>query len=136
MTNEALRQHVTRVGFDLTLAKSAIAALVSIDQVLKHDRDRLAVEAPRTGPHARAHALFATGTRALIERGLLRHQMPKTPANRAYVQDADGTAHFYWDPGTFRITRAGRLVIGLLHETGIYDEYARHLQIRGEEKTA
>ena len=135
--NESLRAHVTRVGFDLTLAKSAIAALVYIDQVLRNKRDALAVEEPRTGPMRRTFALFAGGARSLIERGLITHTMPaKGDAARAYVKDANEVPHYYWDEDTYQITEAGRLVIGLLHETGIYEEYARHLQIRGQEKTA
>ena len=135
--NESLRAHVTRVGFDLTLAKSAIAALVYIDQVLRNKRDALAVEEPRTGPMRRTFRLFAGGAQSLIERGLIRHTMPaKGAGSRSYSVDADGVPHFYWDVKTYRITRAGRLVIGLLHETGIYEEYAQHLQIRGQEKTA
>lgn len=135
--NESLRAHVTRVGFDLTLAKSAIAALVYIDQVLRNNRDAHAVEEPRTGPMGRTFSHFATGTKGLIERGLVRHVDPGPGSGaRSYRVDLDGTTHFYWAPNTYRITKAGRLVIGLLHETGIYEEYAKHLQIRGQEKTA
>lgn len=135
--NESLRAHVTRVGFDLTLAKSAIAALVYIDQVLRNKRDSLAVTEPRHGPYGRAYAMFASGAKSLIERGLLVHKMPAPGlGSRAYQKDEHGVPHFYWDASTYRITKAGRYVIGLLHETGIYEEYARHLQIRGQEKTA
>lgn len=129
--NEYLRAHVTRVGFDLSMGKSHVAALVYIDHVRLAKWDASSVNTRGIpGPLGRAYAHFATGARGLQERGLVIHTPPKTSTSSRSITDADGTWHFFWEPKTFRITKAGRLVIGLLKEAGIYDEYAALLDIR------
>lgn len=109
--NEALRAHVSRVRFDLSLAKSHVAALVYVDVMIRTSRAQgrgAYINSRHATDHARAFSHFTTGTRGLIERGLIEHsyQGPHKPFHRHY-----------------RITRAGRLVIGLLREAGMWAEY-------------
>ena len=104
--NVALRAHVTRVGFDLSLGKTHVAALVMLAEAI----------AARSNVDSRHPMLrvWITATHGLKDRGLIEHE---------YRTDARGNAkkglhHHY------RITRAGRHVIGLLKEAGIYQEHA------------
>lgn len=119
--NYSLRDHVTRTGFDLSLGKTHIAALVYIDQVLKINRPSLD---PKTDqmhsldtPRRRPWNHFATGVHGLEERGLVVHiaELRRKPGENVLHM----TPRRIW-----RITPAGRLVIGLLKEAGIYQEYA------------
>lgn len=115
--NEALRAHVTRVGFDLSLGKTHIATLVWIDLRLKTNvptDPRFYPRAGRTHPVFRHHA---TGAHGLIDRGLV--------VNIAEQRRKPGEAFGNMTPRrVWRITPAGRLVINLLKEAGIYQEYA------------
>lgn len=128
--NESLRAHVTRVGFDLSLGRTHIAALVWIDHAIRYDKggpwnpriDRR----PRRNyghPLARAHANFASGMHGLQDRGLVIWTNPDT------IKLPRGVAR--WDElparRIWRITPAGRHVIALLKEAGLYDEYAAAL---------
>lgn len=65
--NEELRQHVTRVGFDLSLGRTHIAALVMLD-----------------APFQRSFSHFVGGARGLQERGLVWHRMP--PNNKTSIR--------------------------------------------------
>ena len=126
--NEQLRAHVTRVGFDLTLPRSAIAALAWIEELRKERWDSADIDLrlPASHPLCRAFGHFITGARALEERGLLEHRWDpvkeRARGPRSW-QDEDGKWH-HDHRGVWRITRAGRLVIGLLQEAGLYEEYA------------
>lgn len=110
--NEALRSHVTRVGFDLTLGKTHIAALVYLNESIKQRRQF--DTRPRFGA-PRAFGFFASGARGLGERGLVVHHFKPDVRNK-------GLGPHY------TITKAGKLVVDLLKEAGIYQEYADSLQ--------
>lgn len=128
MTNEALREHVTSTGFALTLGKTHIAELVRMDLELAAE---VMVDGRQLG---KLHRCDMTARHALGARGLIVHvweenkdqyQRPETdwagrPTGRM-VRDHDK----YAPPGKiWNITRAGRLVIELLQESGLYSEYA------------
>src|SRR5258706_7836078 len=75
--NESLREHVTRIGFNLSLGKTHIAALVNIDHILK--RNQSTIEELNSGGYKlnmrmpRVFNMFVSGQRGLIERGLVHH---------------------------------------------------------------
>lgn len=108
--NDLLRDHVTRVGFDLSLGRTHVAGLVYLNESLAQRRyipsNRVVSPTAR-----RAFACFASGISGCISRGLVLHH---------YREDKrdDGLKWHY------TITRAGKLVIDLLKETGLYQEYA------------
>jgi hypothetical protein len=116
--NEQLRAHVTRVGFDLSLGKTHISRLVAIDAELKRNLSTQELLGNYTTPREpRAFNRFVTGTTGLVERGLVEHIMdarrrPGEPVSAMKPRRI------------WRITPAGRLVINLLKEAGIYQEYA------------
>lgn len=119
--NAALREHVTGTTFALTLRKTQIAALVWIDCMLAEPRtphEQLA----QTGtlarrPGGRIWGSFIPGVRGLIDRGLVEHILPDDRRNLRH-----GTFDLRSDQ-VWRITPAGRLVIGLLKEAGIWQEH-------------
>lgn len=113
--NTALRDHATRVGFDLSLAKTQIAALVLLNESL---RQRRYIHSNHVTERSmrRTFAYFATGMHGCEERGLVLHHY------RPDKRD-DGLK---WH---FTITKAGKLVIDLLTEAGIYQEYAAALPV-------
>lgn len=128
-TNLALRRHVTRVGFQLTLGKTHIAALVYLDALLTRQGDW----ARKDERHFRAGSLgydmdrtdhdfarFVPGVRGLIDRGLVAR-----PHGQNLTREM--TTSEIWE-----ITPAGRLVIGLLKESGIWAEYASALPAPAE----
>jgi hypothetical protein len=128
--NAALRAHVTRVGFDLSLGRTHIAALVWLDWKIRTDRggpiaDRTWRRVDQRHHLARAYNSFASGTHGLIERGLVVHTHPDTVKLPRGVKNSHDLPfrRFY------RITPAGRLVIALLKETGLYEEYAAALPV-------
>jgi hypothetical protein len=126
--NEFLREHVTRVGFDLSLGRSHVAALVWIDFAIKLDRGGSWNEDRRPRRNyshglGRAHAHFKTGMNGLQDRGLVVWTDPRTiKLPRGVERWGELPARRIW-----RITAAGRLVIGLLREAGLYEEYAAAL---------
>jgi hypothetical protein len=124
--NPALRAHVTRVGFDLQLAKSHIAALVYLNEIGARRWDFCAVNSPRlrVSGYGRAFSMFSTGAIGLQIRGLVTHDSAVSYDERVSF-DGDGIQHLYSKAWT--ITRAGRLVIDLLKEAGLYDEFAAEL---------
>lgn len=109
VNNPDLRAHVTRVGFDLSLGRTHIAALVWLNECLAQNL----YLSTQTSP-LRAFSHFATGARGLRERGLVEHDSiaAHRPGRRASMRRI------------WKITKAGRAVITLLREAGIYDEYA------------
>lgn len=120
--NDLLRAHVTRVGFDLTLGKTHIAALVYLDEAIRRQEHiptrvqdlRFGGSGLPSGHLARAFSCWATGVHGCIDRGLVIHH---------YREDKQNT-HPGWH---YTITAAGNLVIQLLQEAGIYQEYAAAL---------
>jgi hypothetical protein len=113
--NEALRQHVTRVGFDLTLGKTHIAALVYLDVCIRN-RTYMRVD-------GRPWSHFAGGVNGCIARGLVEHHYAGRPTRRGQI---DHMGRHY------TITKAGRLVRDLLKEAGIWQEYEAALPVRRE----
>lgn len=106
--NELLRAHVTRVGFDLTLGKTHIAALVYLNETI---RQRTYFPWPGEGTVYRtAFTHFASCARGLGERGLVIHKYREEKKHQG----------IYWH---YKITKAGKLVVELLKEAGIYQEY-------------
>lgn len=109
--NAALRDHVTGAAFTLTLRKTHISTLAYIDWRLTYDTtiDEFVKYDYVTVPH------FISGTEGLIRRGLLLHFDPYPPrTNTSHARFSE----FY------QITDAGRLVIGLLKEAGLWQEHA------------
>lgn len=109
--NLLLREHLTRVGFDLSLGKTQIAALVALD---------IALDRGTPLPTGRQHfgrnilSSWATAVHGLIDRGLVLHHWTKDPKTGHAME---GLRHHY------TITRAGDLVLELLEEAGLYEEY-------------
>lgn len=133
--NLLLRRHLTRIGFNLTLGKTHIAALVFIDATLRvgadvdwRDEGRLKASHPLTQldtsvRHERDFNMFVPGCRGLQSRGLvIHHQPPKPPASC--------TMGDIW-----QVTPAGEAVIVLLKESGIWDDYAAVLPDAAREAT-
>lgn len=106
--NQALREHVTRVGFDLTLGKTHIAALVEVNEIWAKDLHCVA--------YGRPWSHFAGGgVGGCVDRGLVWHQFhdargvpePKRPKPSEY----------------YGLTTAGQYTVGLLAEAGVWQEY-------------
>jgi hypothetical protein len=112
--NELLRGHLTRVGFDLSLGRTHIAALVYLDQSIRQNKQWHLAGYKISRSMGRAFAHFATATSGLIERGLVVHHWDE----KANKLGKGGLKPHY------TITKAGQLVIGLLQESGLYEEYA------------
>lgn len=108
--NEALRGHVTRVGFDLSMGKTHVAALVVLAEAIA----RRGTVDSRTSPLLRT---WITATGGLMARGLVEHHYNPKAKGR-------GLQHHY------SITKAGRHVIGLLKEAGIYQEHAEMFAVK------
>lgn len=127
--NESLRQHVTNVGFNLTLGKTHIAALVMLDINLKHNHTGFERAFNFTSAHPPRVFNGPTGTSGLIERGLVQNIMEqhRKPGENILAM----TPRRIW-----RITPAGRLVINLLKEAGLYQEYAAMLPVPVERRAA
>ena len=119
MTNDLLRSHVTGAAFHLTLGKTHIAALVHLEEKLAADvtfnqwlaAHRAGQPEPPKTPHL---GNFTSGVAGLVARGLVTH---------AYVPPrvdiSDRAPSTIW-----QITPAGRLVLELLREAGVWQEYA------------
>lgn len=108
-----LRAHVTGTAFHLFLGKTHIAALVHLEEVLAYEE----VNGPATRsalPRTPNLGNFTTGASGLISRGLVTHVMPPPR-----VRSDNKPFGEFW-----QITRAGRLVLDLLREAGIWQEYA------------
>jgi len=113
MTNDMLRAHVTGAAFHLTLGKTHIAALVHLEERIAADLTgwEQAKQPRSTMPHL---GNFTTGAAGLISRGLVTHNDFPPGAHWA-----DARFSAMW-----QITPAGRLVLELLREAGIWQEYA------------
>jgi len=112
--NELLRAHVTRVGFDLSLGHTHISALVDVAFSIRNGKRVRSVD------YSRVHSMFSHATHGLIERGLVRHHYNEKEAlgtNFGKARDKGLGPHY-------TITPAGKLVVALLKEAGLYDEYA------------
>jgi len=116
--NGLLRSHVTRVGFDLTLGQTHIAALVRLAESIR--TNKYVKPIPRDHPLGRADALFAPGMDGLVRRGLVIHHYDAKAQKRA---QSTGDHTMSMRPH-YTITAAGNAVIVLLKEAGLYEEYA------------
>jgi len=114
--NELLREHVLRTGFNLTLAKTQIAALVELHAAISRETWFRNSE---ISPTWRAfHASWVSGVSGLERRGLVKHVYHQNePEYRG--RPGEMPVSKAWE-----FTRAGELVIELLKEAGIYQHYA------------
>lgn len=124
--NPALHEHVTATAFTLVLRKTQIAALAWLDHELRlnesiEDQLKAGTLVDRRPPRTRVWSLFVTGVGGLTTRGLVEHILPSQ-----YQQPGTSTTHLRPDQ-CWRITTAGRHVIGLLAEAGIWQQYTRDL---------
>ena len=126
--NELLHAHVTRVGFDLSLGRTHIAALVYLDLSFAHNRTWH--DEWNGTPYGGAFRNFIGGIRGLQERGLVLWR-DTTNEERA-KKEAAGVKY----PYTYSFTRAGEIVVDLLKESGVYAEYAVVLPIRVARKAS
>lgn len=113
-TNALLRSHLTRVGFDLSLGRTHIYALVGLDEAIRRKSDQHPRVARSHEDYRVADSLFITGVQGLERRGLVVHH---------YTKDKKTGLGLMGLQYHFSVTRAGRLVIDLLKEAGMYDEY-------------
>lgn len=124
--NESFRDYVTGTTFHLSLGKTHIAALVELEYKLK--RNLTFKEQIDAGEHRRVHVLprvfrlYVPGMNGLIQRGLVEHILPDE-YKRQPKSTLDLRPRKIW-----RITPVGRLVIKLLQEAGVYQEYASHFE--------
>lgn len=134
--NDQFRSHVTDTAFNLTLSKSHIAKLVELAELravrwkydkINHNhrpRDR------RQNRYERAFSNTVTGSQGLQERGLIIWNNPSVIILRSdgkYKYIPDIPPNKIW-----QITKAGDLVIALLKEAGIYEEYAKYIRLEAE----
>ena len=130
--NAALRDHVSRYAFVLSLRPTHIAALVHLDasvtaqpagrrltdrEFIGHDnrptlKDRLD---PATRPMVRLDSHFVSGINGLIARGLVVHH---NHPHENWQKDNHRPFGDYYE-----ITSAGRHVIGLLQGSGLWQAY-------------
>lgn len=126
--NQALRNHVTSASFTLVLGSTHIAALVWTDHMLRRDRSfkedheegipRSEYDPPGVALQPRAFANHATGMSGLFRRGLVVRLTAEPHGGTPYAEWASVKPSETWE-----ITDAGRLVIGLLREAGLWAEY-------------
>jgi hypothetical protein len=119
--NPALREHVTRVGFNLSLTTTQIAILVEINECWAKDRHVVGWGSPWSH--------FASTSRALRVRGLVWHEFPECSAEDRYKHPPSEY---------FGLTAAGQFVVGLLSEAGLYEdvlEMMRRHEAEGRLKT-
>lgn len=113
MTNAILREHVTSIGFSLTLSKMQIETLV-----LMHYHG----EWNKFWAHKEKSGFlknYCTTARALGDRGLIRRSGPGIPYQECELCDDRFCGH--------QLTKAGVLAAELLKEAGIYqDVLERH----------
>lgn len=109
VVNSALREHVTSIGFSMTLSKRQIDLLVALHhfkgnfhQLINWEHAPVANMGGDRAEYARRRKFFSHSVpsgQALEHRGLISHDIER------------------WD-----ITKAGHLVVALLKEAGIYQE--------------
>lgn len=108
MANNAFRQAVTSVSFHLTLSKTQVAAVVIIEE---SRRRGVYIH----GPHTTTWNLFVPAVSTLIHRGMVTHHPPKGPRPHQPLSTY------------YKFTKVGRLVVQMLEEAGLYEEYAKEL---------
>lgn len=114
--NEALRGHVTRVGFNLTLTVGQISALIALDEAIRR-KLRGVPDAQTNTPWSYAiNSNWVTGMHGLERRGLVNHHYDERYSYKGKLHHLDHIGRHY------KITKAGKLVIEILKEAGIYEE--------------
>jgi hypothetical protein len=122
--NYELREHVTRVGFNLTLTKTQIAVMVYLDVMAKakldrsyyhHDRPKTSMAIPTM-----VDRTFVPAIMGCERRGFITHHPPV----RYSITTDKARQPIY---RTYRFTKAGRLMLALLKESGVYDDYSTSL---------
>ena len=122
--NELLRQHVTRVGFNLTLSKNQIAELVHLDAQLADGRalkERIGDGRELECGHRHILSNGTTYRRGLMGRGLVAHHPSAEGADRG-DDLMNSTTRDNWS-----ITVAGHAVVALLKESGLWVEVAAEI---------
>lgn len=131
MTNTALREHVTSIGFALTLSKAMIDLLVTLDH-FDGNFSKMAEWEGKTG--VRHFGSYIATSRALEERGLMtrvhKYVYRGVGRHRQRYNDIEASRH--------KLTRAGKLTVSLLKEAGLYQERFTELGLDkiAEEATA
>ena len=115
LPNVTLRDYVQRSAFDLNLGRTHVAALVYLDLCIQNDPRHVNVPDGRS-----VYSNFIDGSRGLERRGLVVHHWTR---DKRTGYSAKGTKAHY------TITRAGQLVIELLKEAGLYDEFRAPLVV-------
>lgn len=98
--NEVLRDHVTRVGFNLSITKTQI------------DTFRILADSHRGIEFDHRYSWFITGINGLRNRGLVTH------VNRESGDSVKWPIHEH-----FPFTAAGELVLELLREAGVIERH-------------
>jgi hypothetical protein len=128
--NDLLREHVTSGAFLLTLGRTHVAALVRLDLEIAAEVS-LRGCGLRASRHGRLHGNDITGRNGLISRGLVSHIF-EANKHKYVVKPGDesiynvGNVDYDRMPVSqcWEITRAGGLVVDLLREASVYQEYA------------
>jgi hypothetical protein len=132
MTNEALREHVTSIGFSLTLSKRMIDTLVALDHfkgdfhALTQWEDDAGVD---TVERTRRRVLFShyvVTYRSLESRGLVVRK-------NVYLHKDPKCFHLDQQKSRHSLTKAGKLMVGLLKEAGLYDERLAEMELTDKE---
>jgi hypothetical protein len=124
--NPVLREHVTSAAFALILGKTHVTALVRLDLELAAE---LTLDYGQVRGISRAHQLDVQARNQLASRGLIVSVWEENKRKWQYQEAGTGrwVTDFDKDPPPgehWHITRAGRLVIELLQEAGLYQEQA------------
>lgn len=112
MSNEVLRQHVTSIGFSLTLSKSQIDTLVLMDHFGGYGK--FFDKTNRVGV-ARNYVMSAN---ALTRRGLFRKELYEGGVSTCELCTNKFCDH--------KLTKAGQLTAAILKEAGIYEDVLSH----------
>lgn len=126
--NEQLRAHVTRVGFDLQIAKTQIACLVYLNLLIEDKvGERQAVRYQYINWQSRyVDSNWVPAMSGLHKRGLTNHKWTPYKHYHPGKGIVECPSH---DPRNLKdfysITKAGYAVIVLLKEAGLYEEYAK-----------
>ena len=113
--NIVLREHVTSVGFSLTLSKRQIEAMFHIEKMIKLNE---------TFSSGSSH--FITTSRALAERGLVEFHQPPEQCVTELIKKGASKETIYKIYGVryrWRLTKAGELMLGLLREAGMEEQF-------------
>lgn len=117
-TNLALREYVTSVGFQLTLSQRMIDVLVALDH-FKGDFEALMAWERASETRRRLFNHYVSTFGSLEKRGLVHRDIHH---KKSGLVDPEKSRH--------RVTKAGRLTIGLLKEAGLYQERIKEMGLQ------